>query len=46
MVDSRFVEETYVLSGLDHRPNLMDLTPSDLESLITNLFQKWAWKCS
>ncbi len=40
MVDSRFIEETDVLSGLDQRPNLMDLTPSEFESLITNLFQK------
>jgi len=40
MVDSRFVEETDVLSGLDQRPNLMELTPSEFESLITNLFQK------
>lgn len=40
MVDPRFIEETDVLSGLDPRPNLMDLTPSEFESLITNLFQK------
>src|SRR3989454_319000 len=40
MVDSRFIEETDVLSGLDQRPNLMDLIPSEFESLITNLFQK------
>jgi len=40
MVDSRFVEEVDVLSGIDQRPNLMDLTPSEFESLITNLFQK------
>ncbi len=40
MVDSRFIEETDVLSGLDQRPNLMDLTPSEFESLIINLFQK------
>ena len=40
MVDSRFIEETDILSGLDQRPNLMDLTPSEFESLITNLFQK------
>jgi len=40
MVDSRFIEETDVLSGLDQRPNLMELTPSEFESLITNLFQK------
>jgi restriction system protein len=29
-----------VLSELDGRPNLMELTPSEFESLITNLFQK------
>jgi len=40
MVDSRFVEEVDVLSGIDQRPNLMDLTPPEFESLITNLFQK------
>jgi len=40
MVDPRFVEETDVLSGLDQRPNLMELTPSEFESLITNLFEK------
>ncbi len=40
MVDPRFIEETDVISGLDQRPNLMNLTPSEFESLITNLFQK------
>jgi len=40
MVDDRFVDETDVLSGLDQRPNLMDLSPSEFESLITNLFEK------
>ena len=40
MVDPRFIEEADVLSGLDQRPNLMELTPSEFESLITNLFQK------
>jgi restriction system protein len=40
MVDPRFVEEADVLSGLDQRPNLMELTPGDFESLITNLFTK------
>ena len=38
MVDSRFVATTDVLSGLDSRPNLMDLTPNEFEGLITNLF--------
>jgi len=40
MVDPRFVKETDVLSELDKRPNLMELTPSEFESLITNLFAK------
>lgn len=40
MVDSRFVEEVDVLSGMDERPNLMDLTPGEFEALITNLFEK------
>jgi restriction system protein len=40
MVDSRFIEETDILSSLDQRPNLMDLTSSEFESLITNLFRK------
>jgi restriction system protein len=40
MVDKRFVQDTDVLSGLDQRPNLMELTPSEFENLITNLFTK------
>ena len=40
MVDPRFVEEADVLSGLDQRPNLMELSASDFESLITNLFTR------
>jgi restriction system protein len=40
MVDPRFIEETDVISGLDQRPNLMELTPGEFESLISNLFQK------
>lgn len=39
MVDPRFIEETDVLSTLDQRPNLMELSPMEFESLITNLFQ-------
>jgi restriction system protein len=38
MTDSRFVAEDDVLSSLQTRPNLLDLTPSEFESLITNLF--------
>ena len=40
MVDHRFIEETDVLSELDQRPNLMELSPGEFESLISNLFQK------
>jgi restriction system protein len=40
MVDPRFIEEADVLSGLDQRPNLMELKPAEFESLITNLFTK------
>jgi restriction system protein len=40
MVDPRFVQETDVLSALDERPNLMELTPGEFENLITNLFEK------
>jgi len=38
MVDARFVAEADVLAVLDQRANLMDLSPSEFESLITNLF--------
>ena len=38
MVDPRFVDTMDVMSGLDHRPNLMDLTPNEFEGLVTNLF--------
>lgn len=36
--DSRFITEDDVLSLLQTRPNLLELTPSEFESLITNLF--------
>jgi restriction system protein len=40
MADPRFITETDVLSTLDTRPNLMELTPSEFEALITNLFER------
>jgi restriction system protein len=40
MVDPRFIQESDVLRTLDERPNLMELTPGEFESLITNLFEK------
>jgi restriction system protein len=38
MVDPRFVTTLDVMSGLDDRPNLMELSPTEFEGLITNLF--------
>lgn len=40
MVDKRFVGEMDVMSQLDERPNLMDLTPHAFEGLVSNLFGK------
>jgi restriction system protein len=40
MADPRFVKEEDVIATLDTRPNLMELTPQEFESLITNLFEK------
>lgn len=40
MVDRRFVEGSDVLSELDARPNLMDLTPFEFENLVGNLFKQ------
>ncbi|WP_261526586.1 restriction endonuclease, partial [Burkholderia multivorans] len=44
MTDPRFIDEGDVLSTLDQRPNLMDLTPGEFESLITNLFHAMGWE--
>jgi restriction system protein len=40
MVDKRFVDQSDMLTGLDSRPNLMDLNPTEFEHLVSNLFQK------
>lgn len=40
MVDKRFVESHDLLSALDSRPNLMDLTPFEFEQVVGNLFSK------
>jgi restriction system protein len=40
MVDPRFIDKSDVLSGLDSRPNIAELTPSEFEALMTNLFEK------
>lgn len=38
MVDKRFIDQGDALTGLESRPNLMDLTPSEFEVLVSNLF--------
>ncbi|MEU5993232.1 restriction endonuclease [Spirillospora sp. NPDC047418] len=40
MVDPRFVEESDVLGDLDDRPNLLDMSPTEFEGLIQNLFTR------
>jgi restriction system protein len=40
MIDKRFIGECDVLSEIDSRPNLMDLTPAEFEALVGNLFTK------
>ncbi len=40
MVDPRFVEATDAISGLDTRSNLLELSPTQFEVLIQNLFTK------
>ena len=40
MVDKRFVKEEDIASGLDNRPNLMELDPFQFENLVSNLFSK------
>jgi restriction system protein len=40
MVDKRFIDEKDVISELDARPNLMDLTPAEFEALVGNLFTR------
>ena len=40
MVDPRFIATADVLSTLDTRPNIAELSPGEFEALITNLFSK------
>lgn len=40
MVDRRFIDKTDVLSDLESRPNLAELSPNEFEALMTNLFGK------
>jgi restriction system protein len=43
-VDDRFIEEADVLSSLDPRQNLMELSHQEFESLIMNLFARMGFK--
>lgn len=40
MVDRRFIDQHDLLATLDDRPNLLDLTPTAFEQLVSNLFQR------
>lgn len=44
MVDPRFIAGTDILGQLDARPNLMDLSPSEFEALVGNLFTEMGLK--
>jgi restriction system protein len=40
MADPRIIDPVDVISDIDKRPNLLELTPKDFESFIQNLFTK------
>ncbi|BDT67197.1 hypothetical protein os1_13680 [Comamonadaceae bacterium OS-1] len=40
MIDKRFINQGDALTGLESRPNLMDLTPGEFEILVSNLFTR------
>jgi restriction system protein len=40
MLDPRFIDKSDILSGLDTRRNIAELSPSEFENLMTNLFEK------
>lgn len=42
--DPRAIEPIDVISGLDQRPNLLELTPKQFESFIQNLFTKMGYE--
>lgn len=42
--DPRVIEAIDVISGLDQRPNLLELTPKEFESFIQNLFTKMGYQ--
>ncbi len=46
MTDPRFIDEVDIISGLDSRPNLLEMNPFEFEHLISNLFTKMGLKTS
>ncbi len=38
--DARYIENQELISALDARPNLMELTPNEFEYLVQNLFER------
>ena len=40
MADPRFIEESDIIGGLDERPNLLAMSPTEFEGLIQNLFTR------
>jgi restriction system protein len=43
MADPRIVDPVDVLSGIDKRPNLLELTPKEFEAFIQNLFTRMGY---
>jgi restriction system protein len=40
MVDRRFIDQEDLLDGIESRPNLMDVKPSEFEQIVANLFTR------
>jgi restriction system protein len=40
MVDKRFIDQADAISSIEQRPNLLEMTPSEFEALVANLFGK------
>ena len=40
MVDKRFVDQADLLDGIESRPNLMELSPTEFEQVVANLFSR------
>lgn len=44
MADPRIVDPIDILSGIDQRPNLLELTPTEFEAFVHNLFAKMGFE--